>query len=159
MTRIPVLLLLSALSAAAQADEPISASSTTNFCSPSHQFCASSSRSERSTTITPQNGNGHPWKFSDFVQVGLLSDDGNWLGSCYGGLNLVPSDAGPDFLIAVIYGRDGSKRPVRLGEVIPDPSKLPSTESHKEWGVCRSISNTGLKIERFDGSSVELPVN
>ena len=158
MKPISCLLLAMFALSSARADEPILPSSSSNFCSPSHSFCASSSRKTNITTINPQQAGDKSWTLNEFVQAGLISDDGNWIASCYGGLNLVPADAGRDFLVAIVYGRDGFKREVKLGEVVANLDKLPITTSHKEWGLCRSVSRSGLKIERYDGSLIEIPL-
>jgi len=158
MKRIFHFLLLASAWTLAQADEPITPSSMTTFCSPAQTFCASSSRSTNVTVINPQRSGERSWTLNEFVQSGFLSDDGNWVASCYGGLDLIPSDAGRDFLIAVIYGRDGSKKVVRLGEIFSDLGKLPETVSHKQWGLCRGVSDGGLKVKKYDGSVVVIPL-
>lgn len=71
---------------------------------------------------------------------------------------MIPSDAGRGFLVALVYGRDGSKKTVRLGDIFSDVGKLPETISHKEWGGCLGVSNDGLKVKKYDGSVVIIPL-
>lgn len=139
-----------------QADEALRPVQDVMFCAQSNSFCAHSSLTTSTTAVGASNSVEPTWSFHAFVQNGFISDDGDWVVSCYGGRNLVPVDAGLDFVIAIIYGRNGERRSVYLRDLFTDLSSLPKTVSHKEWGSCVGISHNLFQIKKYDGSMFEI---
>jgi len=146
--------LLACESSLAFADTPISNTTYSHFCSSDRRFCATSKQTPPLTTVFEKGGQSQKplWSTPAFIPVGFLSTDGKVLASCYPGLNLVPEDAGLDFVVVKVYLNGQEIQIIQLSALYKHADQLVRTESHRDWGHCVGFRNGLFVIKRADGS-------
>jgi hypothetical protein len=138
----------------ARADTPISNATPSYFCSSDGRFCARSKQTPPSTAVFERvsQSKKRVWSTQTFIPVGFISEDGKVLVSCYPGLNLVPEDAGLDFVVVKVYRKDHEVENIRLESIYKNINQLVETESHKDWGHCVGFRSGTFQIKRTDGA-------
>jgi hypothetical protein len=128
----------------ALADAPVPPPARITVCSPNGRFCAVADP-QRNVVIgyRAQDPDTELWRVSSWQRAFHLADDGDHLVVCYRGLNLLPLDYEPDWVMLRFFNRGALVRQWRLRELVPDLTKLKRSVSHYEWGQCVGFQADG----------------
>src|SRR5262245_213762 len=129
MTRMGLVGALILVAANTAADAPLPPPAQTTKCSANTRFCAVSDPASNRLTVY-RNAAGKRtdlWSLSGWSRSFAVSDDGDDLVTCYGGLNLLPLDYRPDWTMLTFYRRGQRTRSWKLAELVPDLSRLQRT--------------------------------
>lgn len=139
------------------ADTPISTPDSSQFCSSSGRYCATSRASGSMTIVTDQkNKKSVAWSVKEFISYGYISDNGKVVVSCYPGKNLVPDTASLTFTVIKMFYIDGRTKDIELGNFYKSIDQLPATMSHREWGRCVGFHGKDFEVELANGSILKV---
>jgi len=145
------------------ADEPLAPRSPITKCSANGQFCATADPKLDAVLVYRSHERQRElWRLGGWERSFDLSDDGDHLVVCYSGLNLLPLEYKPEWVMLRFYTRDRLVRQFTLRELIPDLTRLKRTASHYEWGQCagfrgdrsyevRTVDRGALRFELGSG--------
>ena len=156
-------LLIGALVAIASrmwADEPLGPPSRISHCSPHRQFCAVADP-KRNAVVVYRGGDRRTerWTLEPWERSFDIADDGDHMIVCYSGMNLLPLDYKPAWVMLRFYNRRQLVREWTLRELLPDLKKLERTVSHYEWGQCVGFdSNGSYEVETVDRGKLRFDV-
>ena len=141
------------------ADAPLPPPSEITRCSPGKKFCAVAEPKRNAVVVyRAEDRRTELWAIDQWQRSFDVSDDGH-LVVCYSGLNLLPVDYKPDWIMLKFYERGRLVREWTLRELVPDLSKLQRTASHYRWGQCRGFGSGGLyEVETVDRGNLRFDV-
>ena len=144
----------------ASADAPLAPRSPVTKCSPSRQFCATADPRLDVVLVYPTHDRQRErWRPAGWERAFDLADDGDHLVVCYSGLNLLPLDYQPEWVLLRFYDRGTLLRQWTVRELIPDPTKLRRTASHYEWGGCAGFRPDGsFEVRTVDRGALRFEV-
>ena len=133
--RLAAILALLVGAGAALADVPLVPAPATT-CSLGDSACALRTADGHTAVIWRRGAHGarlDVWRAAIVSPRLLVADDGRSLVELYPGLNLLDGAAGAATVVLVFHRPGSRPMPIRLGDVIDQPSRLPATASHRQW--------------------------
>lgn len=149
--RCAILIVGVLLSALASADEPLAPPAFKRFSSDNREVVAYSTPGSDTRVVSSASGETL-WRIPGWHRLVYLSNDGEHAAVVYDGLNLIPIDSSPDFVLVTMWSKGKRVGEIPLKAIVPSASALPKTASHYEWGVVEGFNDKDeLVVERFDG--------
>jgi len=149
--RSAILITCCVFSAFAHADEPLGPPTFQRFSSPNGAVVAYATPGSDTRVVNSASGEVL-WRIPRWTRLLYLSNDGAHAAEVYGGLNLIPLDATPDFVLVTLWTRGEKTGEVALRAIAASASALQRTVSHYDWGAVKGFGdNNELIVERFDG--------
>lgn len=149
MRLLPLLAVASAFLAVAplvHADTPLRPPEKHVAHSPSRAIEAESDPAPNLTTIyrvAPDGTRARLWTMNGWYRAIYPADDGEHLVLGFDGLNLLPVNAKPDLVVLRFVRRGEVIQALRLGDVLPDLSRLRRTASHLLWREAEGLDAQG----------------
>lgn len=136
----------------AAADKPLPPPSVVTICSANGRYCATADPKLDAVIVHPRGERDKPlWRLKGWERSFHLADDGAHLVVCFSGLNLLPLDYRPDWVLLKFYERDRLLRQWSVRELIPAPTRLRRTASHYEWGGCAGfVADGSFEVRTVD---------
>ncbi len=141
-----LVVLLVVATGSLRADAPLRPPQPVTQWSANRQFCAvSDPATDRLTVYRVSAGaRSELWSVAGWQRSFAVSDTGDDVVTCYGGLSLLPLDYRPDETLLTFYRRGRATRSWTVAELIRDRTRLERTSSHYHWGECVGFAASGV---------------
>lgn len=139
------------VSSLSRADEPLPAPTFKRFASASGEIVAYATPGSDTRVLRSVSGE-ELWKIPGWHRDICISNDGLHAATVYDGLNLIPLDSSPEFVLVTLWTSGKKSGEIKLSQIAPSLSILRRTISHLDWGTVVGFNDKNeLVIERTDG--------